>query len=156
MVLEMHTRMPRNVQNTSFSTRVRPCAVAADGGGDRATRKPVVRAKSLKAAIAQLRELTESSPDRSSQQALAANLMLLRALGVAEDALDLVIELVLAQNVDEEMTAAINYLASGFLLALLTLREEEIETQAVGADDESCVGVVRRAPHGQHGGRTRG
>lgn len=32
----------------------------------------------------------------------------------------------LAQNLDEETTAAINYLASGFLLALLALREEGI------------------------------
>ena len=53
-----------------------------------------------------------------------ANLILLRGLGVDEEALDLVVQMVLAQDVDEEMTAAINYLASGFLLALLTFREE--------------------------------
>jgi hypothetical protein len=50
--------------------------------------------------------------------------MLLRALGVDDEALDLVVAMVLAQNVDEQMTAAVNYLASGFPLALLTLREE--------------------------------
>jgi hypothetical protein len=33
-------------------------------------------------------------------------------------------KIVLAQNVDEQTTAAINYLASGFLLVLLTLPEE--------------------------------
>jgi hypothetical protein len=47
-----------------------------------------------------------------------------RALGILSAAsgtspfrtgwLDLVVEMVLAQNVDEEMTAAVNYLASGF------------------------------------------
>jgi hypothetical protein len=30
----------------------------------------------------------------------------------------------MSQNMDEEITAAINYLASGFLLALLSLGEE--------------------------------
>jgi len=44
---------------------------------------------------------------------------------VEDEVLDLVVEMVHAQNVDEEMTAAINYLASGFLLALLTFEEEE-------------------------------
>lgn len=83
-----------------------------------------MRAASLKAAIVQLRDLAEANAGRSSRQALVANLMLLRGLGVEEEALDLVVEMVLAQNVDEEMTAAVNYLASGFLLALLTFEEE--------------------------------
>src|ERR1700733_7389091 len=90
----------------------------------RASRQSVVRAASLKAAIMQLRDITKANSGRSSRQALVANLILLRALGVDDEALDLVVTMVLAQNVDEEMTAAINYLASGFLLALLTLREE--------------------------------
>jgi hypothetical protein len=38
--------------------------------------------------------------------------------------LDLVVEMTLSQNVDEEMAAAINYMSSGFLLALLTLQVE--------------------------------
>ena len=41
-----------------------------------------------------------------------------------DEVLDLVVEMVLSQNVDEEMTAAVNYLASGFLLALLTFEQE--------------------------------
>ncbi len=72
----------------------------------------------------QLRGIAKANAGRSSRQALAANLMLLRSLGVDEESLDLVVAMVLVQNVDEEMTAAVNYLASGFLLALLTLREE--------------------------------
>jgi hypothetical protein len=90
----------------------------------RARREPVVRAAALKAAIAQLRDIVSADNRRSGGQALVANLVLLRALGVDEEALDLVVQMVLAQNVDEEMTAAVNYLVSGFLLALLTLREE--------------------------------
>ena len=95
-----------------------------DGDTARGTQEPVVRAASLKAAIAQLRDLTMVNANRSSQEALAANLVLLRAHGVDDEVLDLVVEMVLSQNVDEEMTAAVNYLASGFLLALLTLQEE--------------------------------
>jgi hypothetical protein len=101
-----------------------------DGGiGDRAraAREPIVRAASLKAAITQLHDLTKLNANRSSREALAANLVLLRAHGVDgvdDEVLDLVVEMVLAQNVDEEMAAALNYLASGFLLALLTLLEE--------------------------------
>jgi hypothetical protein len=95
------------------------------GGGDaaRPIRARVVSATSLRAAIEQLRALTQSSVNRPSQ-ALAANLVLLRAHGVDDEILDLVVELVLAQNADEEMAAAVNYLASGFLLALLTFEEE--------------------------------
>jgi hypothetical protein len=78
----------------------------------------------LKTAIAQLRDLTTVNANRSSQEALAANLVLLRAHGVDDEILDLVVEMTLSQNVDEEMTTAVNYLASGFLLALLTLQEE--------------------------------
>jgi hypothetical protein len=95
--------------------------------GDRQTRpsgESVVRAASLKVAIAQLRGMAEANAGQSAQQVLLGNLMVLRGIGVDEEALDLVVTMVLAQNVDEEMTAAVNYLASGFLLALLTLREE--------------------------------
>jgi len=84
----------------------------------------MVKAASLKAAIAQLRELTRAHVNRSSQEALAANLVLLRNHGVDDEIVDMVVEMTLAQNVDEEMTAAVNYLASGFLLALLTLQED--------------------------------
>jgi hypothetical protein len=90
----------------------------------RGGQEPMVKAASLKAAIAQLRELTRAHVNRSSQEALAANLILLRNHGVDDEILDLVVEMTLAQNVDEEMTAAVNYLCSGFLLALLTLQEE--------------------------------
>jgi hypothetical protein len=83
-----------------------------------------VRARSLKAAIRQLRELSDANAGRSSQEALAANLLLLRDHGVDDDVLDLVVEMVFAHNLDEEMTAAVNYLASGFLLALMTFEEE--------------------------------
>jgi hypothetical protein len=95
-----------------------------DDGQAQASREPAVRAASLKAAIVQLRDIAEANAGRSSRQALVSNLMLLRALGVDDEALDLVVTMVLAQNVEEEMTAAVNYLASGFLLALLTLQEE--------------------------------
>jgi hypothetical protein len=78
----------------------------------------------LRAAIKQLHDLTRTNASRSSREALATNLMLLRAHGVDDEVLDLVVEMVLAQNVDEEMTSAVNYLASGFLLALLTLEQE--------------------------------
>jgi hypothetical protein len=111
-------------ESMPFPTRIGPRADVAGGESARATRERVVRAASLKVAIAQLRDLAKANAGRSSRQALVANLMLLRALGVDEEALNLVVEMVLAQNVDEEMTAAINYLASGFLLALLTFREE--------------------------------
>lgn len=92
----------------------------------RAIREPVVRAAALKAAITQLRDLTKANASRSSQEALVANLVLLRTYGVDDEILDLAVEMALAQNLDEETTAAINYLASGFLLALLALREEGI------------------------------
>lgn len=86
----------------------------------------MVCAAALKAAIAQLRDLTKANAGRSSRQALVSNLVLLRAYGVEDEILDLVVEMALAQNLDEETTAAINYLVSGFLLALLALREEGI------------------------------
>jgi len=86
----------------------------------------MVRAASLKAAIEQLRNLTRANATRSSRERLVANLMLLRAHGVDDEVLDLVVEMVLAQNVDEEMTSAVNYLAAGFLLALLTLQQEAV------------------------------
>jgi hypothetical protein len=89
-----------------------------------ATQAPVVHAASLKAAITQLRDLAKANASRSSQEALVANLVLLRAYSVEDEILDLVVEMALAQNLAEETTAAINYLASGFLLALLALREE--------------------------------
>ncbi len=86
--------------------------------------EPVVRVASLRAAIAQLHDLVATNAHRSSREALAANLVLLRAHGVDDEVLDLVVEMVLAQESDDEMAAAINYLASGFLLALLTLQQE--------------------------------
>lgn len=107
-----------------FPGRIGPHADVRDGTTARARREPLVRAASLKAAIVQLRDTAKANASRSSRQALVANLMLLRGLGVEEEALDLVVEMVLSQNVDEEMTAAVNYLASGFLLALLTFEEE--------------------------------
>ena len=94
------------------------------GAMARGGQEPMVKAASLKAAIAQLRELTRAHVNRSSQEALAANLVLLRNHGVDDEIVDMVVEMTLAQNVDEEMTAAVNYLASGFLLALLTLQED--------------------------------
>jgi len=101
--------------------------VGNEGGGPaQATQAPVIHAASLKAAITQLRDLTKANASRSSQEALVANLVLLRAYGVDDEILDLVVEMALAQNLDEETTAAINYLASGFLLALLALREEGV------------------------------
>jgi len=113
-------------ESAPFPRHTGPQAGGGDGDTARAKREPVVRAASLKAAIAQLKSLTELNVNRSSQEALAAHLMLLRAHGVDDEVLDLVVEMALAQNVDEEMTAALNYLASGFLLALLTLREERV------------------------------
>jgi hypothetical protein len=112
-----------DAESTPFPRRI-GARVGAEGDGRARASESVVCAASLKAAIVQLRGLATANSGRSSRQALVANLMLLRALGVDEEALDLVVTMVLAQNVDEEMTAAINYLASGFLLALLTLREE--------------------------------
>lgn len=85
-----------------------------------------MRAASLRAAITQLHELAAANAHRSGREALAANLVLLRAHGVDDEVLDLVVEMVVTQNVDDEMAAAVNYLASGFLLALLTLHEEGI------------------------------
>ena len=121
--------MQDNTQTASASTpfprHTGPKADVGNGDAARAKREPVVRAASLKAAIAQLHDLTKLNARRSSREALAANLVLLRTHGVADEVLDLVVEMVLAQNVDEEMTAAINYLASGFLLALLTLQQDE-------------------------------
>src|SRR5271155_5239728 len=99
-------------ESTPFPRRTGPKADVGNGDAARAKRKPVVRAASLRAAIAQLKNLTELNGNLSSQEALAANLMLLRAHGVDDEVLDLVVEMVLAQNVDEEMTAAVNYLAS--------------------------------------------
>lgn len=120
--------MRRNPQADSdgvpFPRCIGPRADVWDGAPARAGREPVVRAASLKAAIVQLRDMAEANAGRSSRQALAANLVVLRGLGVEEEVLDLVVEMVLAQNVDEEMTAAVNYLASGFLLALLTFEQE--------------------------------
>jgi hypothetical protein len=120
VVESMYVSTQTGFEHTAFPGRI------GTGCGEptHATREPVVRVASLKAAIVQLRDMTRANAGRSSPQALAANLMLLRALGVDEEVLDLVVEMVLAQNVDEEMAAAVNYLASGFLLALLTLREE--------------------------------
>lgn len=120
----MHGDAQTEVESTPFPRRIGAWVGAEGDGQARASRESVVRAASLKAAIVQLRDIARANSGRSSGQALVANLMLLRALGVDEEALDLVVAMVLAQNVDEEMTAAINYLASGFLLALLTLREE--------------------------------
>jgi hypothetical protein len=121
--------MPGNTQKASESTpfpRRVDLRTAVEGGGPmRAPQKPVVRAAALKAAITQLRDLSKANANVSSREALVANLMLLRAHGVDDEVLDMVVEMVLAQNVDEEMTAAVNYLASGFLLALLTLQEEK-------------------------------
>ncbi len=113
-----------DVEGMPFPRRIGPRADAGDGEPARATREPVVRAASLQAAITRLHDLTKANASRSSGQALAANLVVLRAHGVDQEVLDLVVEMVLAQNVDEELTAALNYLASGFLLALLTFQEE--------------------------------
>jgi hypothetical protein len=120
----MHGDTQTASESAPFPSRIGPKADVGDDDAARAKREPVVRAASLKAAITQLRDLSKANANRSSREALAANLMLLRAQGVADEVLDLVVEMVLAQNIDEEMTAAVNYLASGFLLALLTLQEE--------------------------------
>jgi hypothetical protein len=111
-------------KNTHSPKLVSPTANVGDSNDANGTQKPLVRAAALKAAIAQLRDLANVNAKRSSQEALAANLIFLRNHGVDDEILDLVVEMTLSQNVDEEMTAAINYLASGFLLALLTLQEE--------------------------------
>lgn len=113
-----------DVEITPSARRTGPRFGGEKDGPVRADRETVVHAASLKAAIGQLRDIAKANSGRSSRQALAGNLMLLRALGVDEEALDLVVQMVLAQNVDEEMAAAVNYLASGFLLALLTFREQ--------------------------------
>ena len=127
-------------KSAPFPSRIGPRADVGDGDPMCATREPVVRAASLRAAIAQLRDLTMVNANRSSQEALAANLVLLRAHGVDDEVLDLVVEMVLAQNVDEEMTAAVNYLASGFLLALLTLEEEVSNTANAGSSSALTEG----------------
>jgi hypothetical protein len=111
-------------ENTSFTRHIDPTTDVRDGDAARAKPELVVRAASLKTAIAQLRDLTTVNAKRSSQEALAANLIFLRHHGVDDEILDLVVEMTLSQDVDEEMTAAINYMSSGFLLALLTLQEE--------------------------------
>jgi hypothetical protein len=123
----MYGNTETEVAGRLFPRHVGSIADIGDGDTSRSTREPVVHAASLKAAITQLRDLTKVNASRSSQETLAANLVLLRAHGVDDEVLDLVVEMVLSQNVDEEMTAAVNYLASGFLLALLTLEEERKE-----------------------------
>jgi hypothetical protein len=120
----VHSDAQPKVRSGPFLGRTGDQFGADDDDRARASRAPVVRAAALKAAIAQLRDIAGANDGRSSRQALMANLLLLRSLGVEDEALDLVVALVLEQNVDEGMTAAINYLASGFLSALLTLREE--------------------------------
>ncbi len=115
---------PTDPENTSFTRHTDPTTDVGNGDAACAKPEPVVRAASLKTAIAQLRDLTTVNGKRSSQEALAANLVLLRAHGVDDEILDLVVEMTLSQNVDEEFAAAVNYLSSGFLLALLTLEEE--------------------------------
>jgi len=116
--------------NTRQTSRVR-CSLGSrgacgsgDGRSKRVTVEPLVSATSLKAAIIRLRDLAEANAGRSSQEALAANLMSLRDHGVGDDVLDLAVEMVFAHNLDEEMTAAVNYLASGFLLALMTFEDQ--------------------------------
>ena len=115
-----------DVESMPSPTHIRVKVGNEGGAPAQTTQAPVVHAASLKAAITQLRELTKANAGRSSQETLVANLVLLRAYGVDDEILDLVVEMTLAQNLDEETTAAINYLASGFLLALLALREEGI------------------------------
>jgi hypothetical protein len=122
----MYGEAQADVESMS-SPRYIGAGIGNEGGRPaQAIQAPLVHAASLKAAITQLRDLTKANANRSSQEALVANLVLLRAYGVDDEILDLVVEMALAQNVDEETTAALNYLASGFLLALLTLREEGI------------------------------
>jgi len=120
----VHNDTRADSQGMPFPKHIGLRAEVGDGDPARTAVEPVVRAASLQAAITRLHALAKVNAGRSSAEALAANLMLLRAHGVDDEVLDLVVEIVLAQNVDEQMTAAINYLASGFLLALLTLREE--------------------------------
>jgi hypothetical protein len=120
----VHDDTRADSQGMPFPKHIGLRAEVGDGDPARTAVEPVVRAASLQAAITRLHALAKVNAGRSSAEALAANLMLLRAHGVDDEVLDLVVEIVLAQNVDEQMTAAINYLASGFLLALLTLREE--------------------------------
>lgn len=129
-----------DVEGVPFPRHIGPRADVGNGDPARANREPVVRAASLKAAVMQLRDLARANAGRTSGEALAANLVLLRANGVDDEVLDLVVEMVLAQNVDEEMTAAINYLASGFLLALLTFREER------SSCDPKTVAMRARCP----------
>lgn len=127
--------MYRDTKTDIEGRRIGARLAAERDGRTRVGRESIVRATSLRAAVAQLRDIAKANSGRSSRQALVANLMLLRRLGVDEEALDLVVTLVLAQNVDEEMTATINYLASGFLLALLTLRAEGALARSVRRDD---------------------
>lgn len=122
----MHGRAQTDFASARFPRRIGPRAAGGDGGPASTGREPVVRAASLRAAITQLHELAAANAHRSGREALAANLVLLRAHGVDDEVLDLVVEMVVTQNVDDEMAAAVNYLASGFLLALLTLHEEGI------------------------------
>lgn len=122
----MYGEIQADVESMRPPTHIRAHVGNEGGGPAQATQAPVVHAASFKAAISQLRELTKANAGRSSQETLVANLALLRAYGVDDEILDLVVEMALAQNLDEETTAAINYLASGFLLALLALREEGI------------------------------
>jgi hypothetical protein len=122
----MHGDTQTDFESMPFPGRIGARAGDERDGPGRVPREPVVHASSLKAAITQLRDISKANAGRSSQEALVANLVLLRAYGVDDEILDLVVEMALAQNLDEETTAAINYLASGFLLALLALREEGI------------------------------
>jgi hypothetical protein len=161
----MYGDVQTDFESTLFPRRVGAWVGAEGSGQARASREPVVRAASLKAAIVQLRNMAEANAGRSSRQALLGNLMVLRRLGVDEEALDLVVEMVLAQDVDEEMTAAINYLASGFLLALLTFREEgafgafvtpEVRESEAEAALAASSGALGGAPATRRRGRDEG
>jgi hypothetical protein len=120
----MDDKAQTDVASARFLRRIGPRAVSRDARPSGIACEPVVRAASLRVAIAQLHELTATNARRSSREALAANLVLLRSHGVDDEVLDLVVEMVLAQDIDDEMTAAVNYLVSGFLLALLTIQQE--------------------------------
>lgn len=120
----MHKHTRQTSRARCFVGAKGPRTGSGDGRSQRVPVEPLVRVASLKAAITQLREQAEANAGRSIQETLAANLVLLRAHGVDDEVLDLVVEMVFAHNLDEEMTAAVNYLASGFLLALMTFEEE--------------------------------
>jgi hypothetical protein len=130
----MYGETQTDVESMSVPRRIGARVGDERGGPARAAREPVVRAAALKAAITRLRHLSKANAGRSSQETLVANLVLLRAYGVDDETLDLVVEMALAQNLDEETTAALNYLASGFLLALLALREEGVFRSSPGKD----------------------